>query len=507
LNVQINYYQPVIIVLYNGSLSTTRYTLVLQKNLLPDPGFTASFELDPNHLTPLAGILHVSPDQAATVSYMVKGQDGDDFMGSPVTSNNAGDLKINAYGLYPNTKNLVRVFVTNKEGTIATHDLFVATGELPKEFPDSSDIVVNKLDNKNVKTNFILYYPYKTIGAPFNSPGNMAYPVILDKHGKVRWYMSIPFVMDMKAMVNGHFLQYYYGFAFREVDLLGNTYKQILPPNICHHDFQLLPNGNIVYTGVDQSINHTDEDKIYELDYNTGAVVKMINLYDLLDPTRPQQPFISTAPNDWFHNNSLAYDSTDNSLIVTGRHQSTICKVDYATGKLKWIISDPSYWKAPLNNYLLQPSGSNFEYTWGQHSAVINPADHNKFIVFDNGNARSYTNPLIPENSYSRLVEFSVDAQNNNVTQTFDFGKTYGAENYSPALGSVDYVEQNLFVCFPLINKDANGNASDYTGTPSIRFMEVDRSRNVVLDISVKNRSANPQNGYRTYRGHPFKFN
>lgn len=506
VNFVVDYYQPVTIKLYNGSL-VSMYVLKLSENQLPDPVFTnLSFQLNPNNNTPLAGILQVTSTERVSVTYIVKGQDGEDFISQSPLSNCKinGFSQMNLFGLYPNMTNLVKVVITNNEGSMASKDLYITTDVLPAAFPDSSDIVVKTLD-ANAKTNFILYYPYQTINAqPFNSPGDMAYPIVLDKHGKVRWYMSTPFVLDMKPMPNGHFLQCFYGALFREVDLLGNVYKQITPPTICHHDFQLLPNGNILYTADDPSINGTTEDLIYEIDYQTGALVKKINLYNILDPTRPQQPFIATSPTDWFHNNSLTYDSIDNSIIITGRHQSTICKIDYATNKLKWIISDPTYWKQPWSDYLLQPTGSDFEYTWGQHCVVLNPADHNKLIVFDNGNGRSYT-PLKPQNSYSRLAEFTVDQNAKTVAQTFDFGKSYGSENYSPALGSVDYINEDLFVCFPLINKDANGVANDFTGTPSIRFMEMDRNRNVLLDISIKNKT-NPANGYRTYRGHPFNF-
>ena len=482
------------------------YVVHIAKNQYPDPDFSSlNFTLNPGSLTPLAGLLSVSSSNPVSVAYTIKGMDGEDYIYQQTSM--AKDNTLNVFGLYPNTINSVKVVITNKEGSMAYKYLSIATDALPAAFPPASDIVVNKLDTANAKTKFIVFYPYKTIGGqPFNSPGNMSYPIVLDRHGKVRWYLNTPFVLDMKPMPNGHFLLYYYNYIFREIDLMGNIYKEILPPVPCHHDFQLLPNGNIVYTGADPSINGTDEDKVYEINYQTGAVVKMINLYTVFDPARPQQPFIAGSPNDWFHNNSLAYDASDNSLIVTGRHQSTICKIDYATNQIKWMISSPDYWNAPWSNYLLQPTGAGFEYTWGQHCVVINPNDHNKLMVFDNGNGRNYSNPLPPGNSYSRLVEFSVDPSSKTVSQNFAFGKQMGSENYSPALGSVDYVKQNYFVCFPLIIKDANGNAAD-NGTPSIRFMETDQNSNVLLDIRIKDNSGIAGNGYRTYRGHPFCFN
>ena len=504
ITLTLTYTQPFSIRLTDRDF-VSEYIFRINENKMPDPDFNSlDLNLNPNNLTPLAGILSVSSSEPVSVGYIVKGQDGEDFVmqNHQLAQNN----KVNLFGLYPNADNKVKVIITNAEGSMAHKDIIIPTGALPAEFPDSTDITVNKLDASNAQTKFIMYYPYKTQGAmPFNNPGKMASPIVLDNHGKVRWYMTVPFAMDMKPMPNGHFMVYYYGYAFKEIDLFGNIYKEFVALN-GHHDFALLPNGNILYCGLDPSINNTDEDKIYEIDYRTGSVVKMINLYDILDPTRPQEPLIANAPNDWFHLNSLAYDATDNSIVVTGRHQSAICKIDYATSQLRWIISDPTYWKSPWSNYLLQPTSTNFEYTWGQHSVVLNPADHNKLMVFDNGNGRSYTNPLSAADSYSRLVEFTIDQKGHSVSQSFDFGKEMGSENYSPALGSVDYVNQDLFICFPLIMKDENGNAAQLKGTPSVRFMEVDRNKNVLLDMRIKNNSGNLANGYRTYRAHPFSF-
>lgn len=503
VNVSVDYYKPITLKVYDNDFASP-YILRVNENSLPDPDFTdLTVKLDPNNLAPLSAALSVSSSEKVSVAYVVKGQDGEDY--SNQDPNFANTHAMNLFGLYPDYKNKVQVTITNAEGSMASKDVYVTTAPVPSTFPDQGDIKVNILDTSS-RTRFILYYPYKTQHwQPFDNPGNMSYPIVMDRYGKTRWYLNTPFVLDMRPMPNGHFLVAYYGALFREVDLMGNIYKEIIPPTICHHDFQLLPNGNILYTGADLSVNNTDEDKIYEIDYNTGAVVKMINLYDLLDPTRKQNPFIASAPNDWFHNNSLVYDAADNSIVVSGRHQSTICKIDYASNQVKWIISDPTMWNAPWTNYLLQPTGSNFEYSWGQHSIQLNPLDHNSLIVFDNGNARSYTSPLKPSSNYSRLVEFSINPAAKTVSQSFDFGKEMGSENFSPALGSVDYVKDNMLICFPLIMKDKNGVASA-NSTPSVRFMEVDRNKKVLLDIQVKNSDPLSGNGYHSYRGHPFSF-
>jgi hypothetical protein len=501
----VEYIKPLTIIAYAGNYSHT-YQLLLKTNELPDPEFREiSYVHNPGRTTPLAGIFNIRASQAVSITCTVKGTaEGEDVITNAVSDDN-GELSVKVLGLYANSNNTVQLTITNREGDQSSVTRYIQTDPLPAYLPDSTDITANVID-ATAATRFVLCYPYKTTGSPFYSPGNNGYPMVVDRHGKIRWYMTNPFVLDMKPMPNGHFLQYYYNYVFREVDLLGNIYNEFTPPNPCHHDFVLLPNGNIVYTGTDASLNNTQEDKIYEISPKNGALIRMINLYNILDPSRPQQPFIATAPDDWFHNNSIAYDAADNSLLVTGRHQSTICKIDYTSGTLSWIIAAPDYWKKPLSDYLLNPVGNNFEYTWGQHSAVINPADHNRFMVFDNGNGRSYSAPLQPEQSYSRLVEYSVDPDGHTVEQVFSFGKQYGSENYSPALGNVDYSGNNLFVCFPLINKNASGQAAELSGTPSFRFMETDRSGKVTLDIRVRKGDGTGSNGYRTYRGHPFRF-
>lgn len=323
--------------------------------------------------------------------------------------------------------------------------------------------------------------------------------------------MDISYVLDMKLLPNGHYLYCNNVGNVHEIDLLGNYYHSIHPPTNCHHDFDLLDNGNIIYTAENESLHGTIEDIIYEIDYKTGAIKNTIDLYTLLDPNRMQLP--NTGDNDWFHNNSVFYDKSDNSLLVSGRSQSAVVKIDLASKSVKWILSDGTYWNEPYQSLLLKPTGSNFSYSYGQHSAIGSPNSFNQFIVFDNGNFRSYTNPLDPVNNYSRLAEYTVDPITKKVNLSFEFGKQFGSANYTPALSNVDYITQdNMFICFGLIVKDQNGNAKNIAsardeGVPQIRLMELDRSGNLNMDISIKNTDiTTPSNGIRTYRAHPIKF-
>jgi arylsulfate sulfotransferase len=472
----------------------------------PTPQFKKlEINIDPNGITPLAGLATYESDQKVSFSYKIKGQDGEDFMHANDTLKQTGVDKI--FALYPNFKNEVTFTIKNAEGSKKDSTIIISTSSLPSFVINQNTIKLNSINKTNSKVNFVVFCPFKTENSPFNNPEGGGAPVIIDRYGKIRGFLNLTFVLDIKLLPNGHYLYCNRIGNFFEIDMVGNYYNVTPPPSNCHHDFDLLPNGNIVFTGQDESIQGTVEDKIYEIEYKTGKIVNTIDLYNILDPERQQLPDMGKA--DWFHNNSICYDKIDHSIIISGRSQSTIAKISLTTKKLMWMISDPYGWKQGFQSLLLDPIGKPFEYAYGMHSVGINPINHNQLIVFDNGNFRDYANPMDPKDSYTRLVEFSVDPNNRTVSQSFEFGKQYGSENFTAALSNVDYVTpNNMFICYGLILKENNNSkvATDQ-GIPSVRFTEVDRNGNVNLDISIKNPDVNkPMSGIRTYRGHPFSF-
>jgi hypothetical protein len=479
------------------------------------PRFTSfTIKMNPNGLTPLAGLVSYSSNQQVGFKYTIKGQDGEDY------SHLIDSLQLNGtdalFGLYANYKNQVTLTLTNIEGSTRDTTVFINTPKLTSNLPDPSNFIVNKTPTSNAKGQFFVVFPFKTVQWSFQSPDPGGYPLIIDKFGKVRGFLDISYVLDMKPLPNGHYLYCNNVGNFHEIDLLGNYYHSISPPTNVHHDFDLLPNGNIIYTATNESLRGTIEDIIYEIDYKTGAIKNTFDLFNILDPYRPQLPGDLTGMSgvyDWFHNNSVFFDKRDNSILVSGRHQSAVVKIDVTTKTVKWILSDSTHWNEPYKSLLLKPTGPNFSYSYGQHSAIASPNSSNQFIIFDNGNLRSYFNPLDPVNNYSRLVEYTLDPASKKVTLSFEFGKQFGSANYTPALSNVDYITQdNMFICFGLIVKDKNGYAANIgkardEGVPQIRLMEMDRAGNLNIDISIKNTDlTTPLNGIRTYRAHPIKF-
>lgn len=104
-----------------------------------------------------------------------------------------------------------------------------------------------------------------------------------------------------------------------------------------------------------------------------------------LDASDDFGDILGTGPGrNWAHVNSVDYDPTDDSIIVSSRHQSAIIKIG-RDKKVKWIIGSHEGWKKPFADKLLTPvdaSGkpiacdkfmnhceNKFDWTWTQHTA------------------------------------------------------------------------------------------------------------------------------------------
>ena len=164
-----------------------------------------------------------------------------------------------------------------------------------------------------------------------------------------------------------------------------------------------------------------------------GTVVRELKLFDILDPYRVSYESLSNFWNtsypasgdteDWSHANALVFDPSDNTYIVSVRHQDVVIKIERDTGKLVWLLGDPGRWNAPWNNSLLMPRlGAQFEFNYHQHAPEITASGN--ILLFDNGNNRAIppVPPLPFDASYSRAVEYQIDP----VTMTFEQVWAYG---------------------------------------------------------------------------------
>ena len=172
------------------------------------------------------------------------------------------------------------------------------------------------------------------------------------------------------------------------------------------------------------------------------------------------------AGRNWAHINSVDYDPTDDSIVISSRHQSAVVKIG-RDKKVKWILAAPQGWKKPFQDKLLTPVDKDgkplkctdvsceggFDWTWTQHTAwrIDEKSDKNIFYlsVFDNGDGRGMDQPVFAEDKYTRGVIYKIDQKKMTVQQIWEVGKKEGHDYYSPVTGLTQYeTDKNSMVVF-----------------------------------------------------------
>ena len=339
---------------------------------------------------------------------------------------------------------------------------------------------------------------------------------IIDTTGEVRWYMFVDPIYDPETiyhsgiMMGFHmnqdgFLTFGYGQRYAKYDLMGReVFNRRLPTGYADfsHALEPMENGHYLIRVSDANYRRADgrnvrtvRDVIIEVN-EAGEVVDDWNLNNILDPYRSTViktldqgavclnidvdkagktmtaeelakldasddfgDILGTGPGrNWAHVNSVDYDPTDDSIIVSSRHQSAIIKIG-RDKKVKWIIGNHEGWKKPFADKLLTPvdaSGkpiacdkfmnhckNKFDWTWTQHTAWrINEKSKKGDVyltVFDNGDGRGMEQPALADMKYTRLVVYRVNESKMTIEQVWTYGEEKGHDYYSPVTGLCEY--------------------------------------------------------------------
>ena len=338
---------------------------------------------------------------------------------------------------------------------------------------------------------------------------------IIDTAGDLRWYLKADSIFNINSIEWGGTMMGFrqnadgaltwgYGQRYVKYDLMGRkVFNRMLPEGYddFSHSLDPMQNGNYLirvsdadYARPDGKRVRTIRDVIIEVAPN-GEVVDEWNLNNILDPYRSDViktldqgavclnidvnkqgvtmsadelaeldksdkfgDILGTgAGRNWAHVNSVDYDPTDDSIIISSRHQSAIIKIG-RDKKVKWIIGSHQGWKAGLKEKLLTPVDKNgkrikcdefcnvceqnFDWTWTQHTAWRIDSKSKPgtvyLTVFDNGDGRGMEQPALPSEKYTRLVVYKVDEANMTIEQVWEYG-TGKNELYSPVTGLCEY--------------------------------------------------------------------
>ena len=416
------------------------------------------------------------------------------------------ETKNETYFIYANPVNWINQG-TNIEGP----DDFKA--EVKKTDPAFKDrlYLVNNLADETGLNNRVIWNNPMGGALTWNFVPQIA---IVDSTGEIRWYLDPRTIWDPESIYSAGTMMGFrqnadgaltWGFGQRYVkyDIMGRkVFNRRLPAgyNDFSHSLDPAQNGHYFiraassdHRRLDNKRVRTVRDVIVEVDQN-GTVVDEFRLFDILDPYRSDvikaldQGAVCLnidatkaghtltaedlaaqdksdnfgdiagvgAGRNWVHVNSVDYDPTDDSIIISSRHQSAIIKIG-RDKKVKWILGAPKGWRSPWKETLLTPVDKNgkkiqcsdvaceggFDWTWTQHTAFRIDSKSNKDVIwvsaFDNGDARGMEQPPLPDMKYSRSVIYKIDQKKKTVQQVWEYGKERGHEWFSPVTSLTEY--------------------------------------------------------------------
>jgi hypothetical protein len=133
--------------------------------------------------------------------------------------------------------------------------------------------------------------------------------------------------------------------------------------------------------------------------------------------------FVFPTPTDWFHNNGVAYDRADDSLIVSSRENFRIC-LDYNSGAIKWILGDPTkkwYQFPSLRKFAVAIAPGSLPPI-GQHSPSI--TYDQGIMVFDNGQNSVFQTPPGTQRFAASPRKYSVNLSTKVATEVWNYPMT-----------------------------------------------------------------------------------
>lgn len=367
------------------------------------------------------------------------------------------------YGLYPGFTNTVDIDLQFYDGSSTTMSLPITTNS----YTDPSGIYTNPVVLKQRSPGTQLGFNY------FAIKSSLGTPVILDTDGEVRWVSSgvsnsgsSIFVGDQFVVGDSAQPELY------QLNLGGGMAQEALSAQVpsvtsFHHNIDPGKQGLFI------ELNTTaDSGSQAEEITNTGTVLKTWDLGTILsaymqangdDPTAFVRRYL-----DWFHMNSMVYDSRDDSVIVSSR-ENFLIKFDYKTGNIIWIFGDPTkYWYTfpSLRNKSITLVGGGF-YPIGQHAVSI--TSDGLVMVFNDGFGslnQPSGEPAGETRTYSTASAYSIDESSRTAQEVWDFN--YGQTIYSAVCGSVyeaaehshliDYATADNFTYARLVGLDSTDN-------------------------------------------------
>jgi arylsulfate sulfotransferase len=356
-----------------------------------------------------------------------------------------GAILLPVWGLYANHSNTVNLTYTFTDNSTQPATVMVSTPAYSNACGYTTPTVLQARTNSTT-----LSYDYMLV----KDHGCTVTPVILDTDGQVRWVGTVPH-SENAAIFFQNSVYLAAGTILYRMELDGTfvtlaDYSSIGVTNT-HHNADFGKRGIILEADTAAQV----ESFVFEVD-GLGNLLKTWNLANIISAAMTaggDTPglFVKPAPNDWFHNNAVAYKASDGSLLVSSRENFVIA-LDYSTGAIKWILGDENkHWhQFPSLAAFSLSLGANTLAPIGQHALSIT-SDGN-LLLFDNGKASLNHAPFQGiDRTYSAPRKYQINIPGNTATELWNYNA--GQAFYSPFCSSVyEDAPSNYLVDYAILN-------------------------------------------------------
>ena len=461
-------------------LITSLFILSCNNNSTNPSALPLGITVNPYGVTPLSAVYVKASVNIAPVTVKVKGLYGDPDIIHTYPVGYGTEFEI--HGMFSESDNVIEV---NDGGRIITKN--VTVGSLSYDgttVQKKYDVAINNLPEEKYPNNPELY---------FLMNANLPFQIGISENGYVRYcqsdYKATKLVIENKKMV------LYPSYTGKNTDLLGNNI--ISYPTGTHHD-TIKVNNNYVYLSYS---TWGEEDRLVEMN-SSGTKLRELSFGKLIQnsldlKTYPgdeiifkQIAFGEDVNNiykdnngqqkviDWFHANSLVYDSETDILYVSSRCRGVLA-INYSEWKLIWWMADetlatrvPTY--IPYNIHLKNLQSLDAYRVKGD-GEIDGPKNQHALFLHQNGNLGMFDNQgdefTNPEGS--RYIEYRITGNHGNYTaqKVYEYRKT---SLYSWPVSDVDFIGenyQNLLICY---------------GFPTARILEIEKnSKNVLFRLDL----------------------
>lgn len=393
---------------------------------------------NPYEIAPLSTLIMFETNKEIDGKITIKGKDNEKDLVFEFDKNKTHYITI--WGLYANYKN--QVVIETSDGN--KKELEIDTSI--ENNIDTNLVEVNANTNK-INDFYVLDTP---IGTEF---------YLIDSSGNIRGTFRENISKFITQLDNSHILisdgkLNVEGMAsgLLEMDLNGKVYNYYKLDYEMSYGSKKLDNGNILY----MTQNQTDVasfDTIVEIN-NQGKLVRTINIYDLM--TEIDSELMNKIGDKWGYISGIDYDAKNDQILVSLWYSSAVIGIDYNSGKIEWILSNPTNLSDKFNDYLLTPIDANFEYPKGPYAVNITDDGFSLMVTNWDINDSLTCSSIIDRRSY--VANYKVDLTNKKISINNSFGKD---KNYfSYALGDYNKYENYNLVLFGRELLNANYNDS-----------------------------------------------